>query len=70
MKTKIMVSTLLRCATYEAPLRQIVANAGGEGSVVLQNVKAKSGNFGYNAATGEYGDMVKLGILDQPQSNP
>jgi chaperonin GroEL len=48
----------------EAPLRQIVANAGGEGSVVLQNIRSESGNYGYNAASGEYGDMVKMGILD------
>lgn len=48
----------------EAPLRQIVENACEDAGVVLQNVKAGSGNFGYNAATGEYGDMMELGILD------
>ncbi|ORU93816.1 MAG: molecular chaperone GroEL [Cycloclasticus sp. symbiont of Poecilosclerida sp. N] len=48
----------------EAPLRQIVTNAGEEGSVVLQAVKQAKGNKGYNAATGEYGDMIKMGILD------
>ena len=48
----------------EAPLRQIVANAGDESSVVLDKVKQGSGNFGYNAATGEYGDMIEMGILD------
>jgi len=48
----------------EEPLRQIVANAGDEASVVLNKVIEGSGNFGYNAATGEYGDMVKFGILD------
>ncbi|MBL4712570.1 MAG: chaperonin GroEL, partial [Gammaproteobacteria bacterium] len=48
----------------EDPLRQIVENAGEEGSVVLANVAAKKGNYGYNAATGEYGDMIKMGILD------
>ena len=48
----------------EDPLRQIVENAGDEASVVLSNVAAKKGNYGYNAATGEYGDMVKMGILD------
>ncbi|MDH5711358.1 MAG: chaperonin GroEL, partial [Gammaproteobacteria bacterium] len=42
----------------EDPLRQIVTNAGDEASVVLANVAAKKGNYGYNAATGEYGDMV------------
>jgi chaperonin GroEL len=48
----------------EEPLRQIVANAGGEPSVVVAKVRDGSGNFGYNAANGEYGDMVELGILD------
>ena len=48
----------------EAPLRQIVTNAGGEGSVVVDKVKAGEGNYGYNAATGEYGDMIAMGILD------
>ena len=48
----------------EDPLRQIVANAGDEPSVVLSNVAAKKGNYGYNAASGEYGDMIKMGILD------
>lgn len=48
----------------EAPLRQIVTNAGEEASVVVNAVKAGSGNYGYNAATGEYGDMIELGILD------
>ena len=48
----------------EEPLRQIVANAGAEASVVLQKVAEGTGNFGYNAATGEYGDLVAMGILD------
>ena len=48
----------------EAPLRQIVTNAGDEASVVLDKVKQGSGNYGYNAATGEYGDMIEMGILD------
>jgi chaperonin GroEL len=48
----------------EEPLRQIVANAGDEASVVLNKVAEGSGNFGYNAANGEYGDMVAFGILD------
>jgi len=48
----------------EEPLRQIVQNAGGEPSVVVAKVREGSGNFGYNAANGEYGDMVELGILD------
>jgi chaperonin GroEL len=45
-------------------LRQIVANAGAEASVVLNDVKNGEGNYGYDAASGEYGDMVALGILD------
>lgn len=48
----------------EAPLRQIVTNGGGEASVVLNEVSNGKGNFGYNAATEEYGDMLKMGILD------
>jgi chaperonin GroEL len=48
----------------EGPLRQIVANAGDEASVVLEKVKGGKGNFGYNAASGEYGDMIEMGILD------
>jgi chaperonin GroEL len=45
-------------------LREIVANAGEEPSVVLNKVAEGKGNYGYNAATGQYGDMVELGILD------
>ncbi|MCH8335940.1 MAG: chaperonin GroEL [Proteobacteria bacterium] len=48
----------------EEPLRQIVANAGGDASVVLNKVAAGKGNYGFNAATGEYGDMIEQGILD------
>ena len=54
---------LLRRA-MEEPLRQIVSNAGEEASVILNEVAAGKGNFGYNAATGEYGDMIEMGILD------
>jgi len=54
---------LLRRA-MESPMRQIVANAGEESSVVVNEVKGKKGNVGYNAATGEYGDMIAMGILD------
>ncbi|MFS8607672.1 MAG: chaperonin GroEL [Gammaproteobacteria bacterium] len=54
---------ILRRAAEE-PLRQIVANAGDDPSVVLNAVAAGSGNYGYNAATGEYGDMVEFGIID------
>jgi chaperonin GroEL len=49
---------------FEAPLRQIVANAGEESSVIVANVKEGSGAYGFNAATGEYGDMIEMGILD------
>ncbi|MBN67846.1 MAG: chaperonin GroEL [Gimesia sp.] len=48
----------------EEPLRQIVSNAGGEASVILNAVKSESGNYGYNAGTGEFGDMIAMGILD------
>ncbi len=48
----------------EEPLRQIVANAGGESSVVLSKVQESKGSFGYNAATEEYGDLIEMGILD------
>ncbi|WP_330110476.1 chaperonin GroEL [Methylophaga thalassica] len=48
----------------EEPLRQIATNAGAEASVILNEVAAGTGNFGYNAATGEYGDMIDMGILD------
>jgi chaperonin GroEL len=56
------ISIALRAMTE--PLRQIVINAGEEGSVVLNKVSEGKGNFGYNAATGEYTDMIKAGILD------
>jgi chaperonin GroEL len=48
----------------EEPLRQIASNAGQEPSVVVDKVQRGEGNFGYNALTGEYGDMVQMGILD------
>ena len=48
----------------EAPLRQIVTNAGDEASVVVNSVKGGEGNYGYNAASGEYNDMIEMGILD------
>jgi chaperonin GroEL len=48
----------------QEPLRQIVQNAGGEPSVVVNNVLEGKGNYGFNAATGEYGDMIEMGILD------
>jgi chaperonin GroEL len=48
----------------EEPLRQIVGNAGAEPAVVVQRVIEGEGSFGYNAATGEYGDMLAMGVLD------
>jgi len=48
----------------EGPFRQIVDNAGDEASVVLDKVRQGEGNFGYNAASGDYGDMIEMGILD------
>jgi len=48
----------------EEPLRQIVSNAGDEPSVVVNQVAGESGNYGYNAASGDYGDMIEMGILD------
>ena len=48
----------------EEPLRQIVGNAGNDSSVILNEVANGEGNYGYNAATGDYGDMVEMGIVD------
>ena len=48
----------------EEPMRQIVANAGDEPSVVVNKVVEGKGNYGFNAATGEYGDLVEMGVLD------
>ncbi|SUZ69452.1 uncharacterized protein METZ01_LOCUS22306 [marine metagenome] len=56
------ISLLLKAVT--TPLRQIVSNSGEEASVVLDKVSAGKGNYGFNAATGEYGDMIEMGILD------
>jgi chaperonin GroEL len=48
----------------EEPLRQIVQNAGEEASVILAKIEDEEGNYGYNVATGEFGDLIKMGILD------
>ncbi len=48
----------------EEPIRLIAENAGVEGSIVIDKVLAKDGSFGYNAETGEYGDMMKFGVID------
>ena len=58
------VGIQIAAKAMEEPLRQIVANAGGEPSVVFHQVEDGKDNYGYNAATEEYGDMVKMGILD------
>jgi chaperonin GroEL len=58
------VGIAIALRAMEEPLRQIVTNAGDEASVVLHNVADGEGNYGYNASTGEYGDMVEMGILD------
>ncbi|MCT8626473.1 chaperonin GroEL [Glaesserella parasuis] len=58
------VGIRLALRAMEAPLRQIVTNAGEEASVVVRNVKDGNGNYGYNAATEQYGDMLEMGILD------
>lgn len=58
------VGIKLALRAMEAPLRQIVTNAGEEASVVASAVKNGEGNFGYNAATEQYGDMIEMGILD------
>ncbi|MGU9957523.1 MAG: chaperonin GroEL [Arenicellales bacterium WSBS_2016_MAG_OTU3] len=58
MGVKIVLRSL------EEPLRQIVSNAGEDASVILNAVRAGSGNYGYNAGSGEYGDMIAMGILD------
>jgi chaperonin GroEL len=55
---------MIAARAMEAPLREIAANSGDEPSVVLNQVAGGAGNYGYNAATGEYGDMVEMGILD------
>jgi chaperonin GroEL len=58
------VGIKLALRAMEAPMRQITSNTGDEASVVVDKVKAGEGNFGYNAGTGEYGDMIAMGILD------
>lgn len=58
------VGIKLALRAMEAPLRQIVTNAGEEASVVASAVKAGEGNYGYNASTEQYGDMLEMGILD------
>lgn len=54
----------IACRAMEAPLRQIVTNAGEEASVIVAKIADNKGNYGYNAASGEFGDMITMGILD------
>ncbi|KEA63978.1 Heat shock protein 60 family chaperone GroEL [Marinobacterium lacunae] len=58
------VGVRIALRAMEEPLRQIVSNAGEEASVVLNAVRSGEGNYGYNAQTGEYGDMLEMGIID------
>jgi chaperonin GroEL len=58
------VGIAIACRSMEEPLRQIVANAGGEASVVLDKVRVGEGNYGFNASNDTYGDMMEMGILD------
>ena len=58
------VGIRLALRAMEAPLRQIVTNAGEEASVIARNVKDGKGNYGYNTGTEQYGDMLEMGILD------
>ena len=55
---------MLARRAMQEPLRQIATNAGAEASVILNEVAGGKGNYGYNAATGDYGDMIEMGILD------
>ena len=60
-KTLVLMIVL---RAMEEPMRQIVRNAGDEPSVVVDRVANGKGNFGFNAQTGEYGDMIEMGVLD------
>ena len=55
---------IVRSAPLKKPLRALAANGGVEGSIVVQEVKKRKGNDGYNVATGEYEDLVKAGVVD------
>ena len=58
------VGARIALRAMEEPFRQIVNNAGVEASVVLEKVRSETGSFGYNAQTGDYGDMLEMGIID------
>ncbi len=59
-----MVGVRIIRRSIEEPLRQIVGNAGEEGSIVVQKIKEGKGSFGFNAATGTYGDLIAQGVID------
>ena len=59
-----MVGVKIIRRAIEEPLRQIVANCGGEGSIVVNKIKESKGNYGYNAATDTYGDLIEQGVID------
>jgi len=59
-----LIGATIVASALTAPLKRIAENAGVNGSVVAEHVKNKPFNEGYNAATGEYGDMIEMGILD------
>ena len=59
-----LAGALIIFKAIESPLRQIVTNAGSEPSVVVNKVLEGKGNYGYNAGSGEYGDMIEMGVLD------
>ncbi len=58
------IGIVIAARSMEEPMRQIVVNAGGEASVVVNKVRESEGNLGFNAANDTYGDMVEMGILD------
>jgi len=64
LKDDERVGAMIVKKSLEAPIRLIAENAGVEGSIVINKVLAENGNFGYNAETDEYGDMLKFGVLD------
>jgi len=59
-----MVGVKIIRRAIEEPLRQIAANAGEEGSIIVKTVKDGKGNFGYNAQSGQYGDLLEMGVID------
>jgi len=58
------IGIMIVLRAMQQPLREIMANAGLEPSVVLSKVREQEGNYGFNAQTAEYGDMIEMGVLD------